>query len=117
MPPPGLPGAPLSFFGLSATMASVVIRSPAIDAAFCSAARTTLVGLMMPLVTRLTYSPVWGVEAVRVLVLIKNLASLVRQFFILCRLHHCSSCGLALAGFGAAQSFPGAYQALHRGAA
>src|SRR6266508_1810329 len=39
MPPPGIPGAPLSFFGLSATMASVVIRSPAIDAAFCSAAR------------------------------------------------------------------------------
>src|SRR4030088_2115294 len=60
MPPPGIPGAPLSFFGLSATMASVVIRSPAIDAAFCSAARTTLVGSMMPLVTRLTYSPFWA---------------------------------------------------------
>jgi hypothetical protein len=28
----------LAAFGLSATMASVVIRSPAIDAAFCSAA-------------------------------------------------------------------------------
>ena len=41
-------------------MASVVIRSLAIDAAFCSAARTTLVGSMMPLVTRLTYSPFWA---------------------------------------------------------
>jgi hypothetical protein len=46
MPPPGIAGAPLSFFGLSATIASVVIRSPAIDAAFCRAARTTLVGSM-----------------------------------------------------------------------
>jgi hypothetical protein len=41
-------------------MASVVIRSPAIDAAFCNAARTTLVGSMIPLVTRLTYSPFWA---------------------------------------------------------
>jgi hypothetical protein len=32
IPPPGIPGAALSFFGLSATMASVVIKSPAIDA-------------------------------------------------------------------------------------
>ena len=31
MPPPGIAGAPLSFFGLSATMASVVTRSPAIE--------------------------------------------------------------------------------------
>jgi hypothetical protein len=38
-------------------MASVVIRSPAIDAAFCKAERTTFVGSMMPLLTRLTYSP------------------------------------------------------------
>jgi hypothetical protein len=44
IPPPGMPEAPPSFFGLSATMASVVIRRPAIDAAFCRAARTTLVG-------------------------------------------------------------------------
>src|SRR5690349_14312297 len=56
MPPPDIAGAPLSFFGLSATMASVVISSPAIDAAFCRAARTTLVGSMMPLETRFTYS-------------------------------------------------------------
>jgi hypothetical protein len=39
IPPMPPPGKPVSFFGLSATMASVVIRSPAIDAAFCSAAR------------------------------------------------------------------------------
>src|SRR6516162_7073444 len=58
MPPPGIPGRPV--FGLSATMASVVISSPAIDAAFCSADRTTLVGSMMPLVTRLMYSPFWA---------------------------------------------------------
>jgi len=32
IPPPGIPRAALSFFGLSATMASVVIKSPAIDA-------------------------------------------------------------------------------------
>ena len=42
------------FFGSSATIASVVIRRPAIEAASCSAVRTTLVGSMMPLVTRLT---------------------------------------------------------------
>ena len=46
--------------GLVATIASVVIRSPAIDAAFCRAARTTLVGSMMPLVTRFPYSPFWA---------------------------------------------------------
>ena len=33
MPPGGIPG-PLSFFGFSATVASVVISNPAIDAAF-----------------------------------------------------------------------------------
>ena len=37
-----------SFFGSSATVASVVIKSPATDAASCSAARTTLAGTMMP---------------------------------------------------------------------
>src|SRR6266851_10356859 len=42
MPPPGIAGAPPCFFGISATMASVVISSPAIDAAFCRAERTTL---------------------------------------------------------------------------
>src|SRR5205823_14592351 len=61
MPPPGgMPPAPAPafFFGNSATMASVVIRSAATEAAFWIATRTTLVGSMMPLVTRLPYSPV-----------------------------------------------------------
>jgi hypothetical protein len=35
----------------------VVIRRPAMDAAPCSAARTTLVGSMMPFDTMFTYSP------------------------------------------------------------
>ncbi len=34
--------------GISATIASVVIISPATEAASCSAVRTTLVGSMMP---------------------------------------------------------------------
>src|SRR5205085_4415907 len=62
MPPPGgmpPPPPPEFFFGSSATMASVVIRSAATEAAFWIAARTTLVGSMMPLETRLPYSPVW----------------------------------------------------------
>ena len=59
MPPPGgIAGPPAFFFGTSATMASVVIRRPATEAAFWIAARTTLVGSMMPLVTRLPYAPV-----------------------------------------------------------
>src|SRR5262249_43588020 len=56
-PPPGIAGAGACFFGTSATIASVVIRRPATDAAFCSAARTTLVGSMMPLDIMFTYSP------------------------------------------------------------
>jgi hypothetical protein len=36
--------------------ASVVSRSDAIDAAFCSATRSTLVGSMMPACTMSTYS-------------------------------------------------------------
>ena len=50
--PPMPPGAPWlcgsSFFGASATMHSVVIIRPAMDAAFCSAERVTLVGSRMP---------------------------------------------------------------------
>src|ERR1700745_1074221 len=42
-PPGGIPAAPLGS-GLSATMPSVVIKSPATEAASCSATRTTLVG-------------------------------------------------------------------------
>ena len=58
MPPPGgMPGIGVSFLGFSATIASVVINSPAIEAASCSAVRTTLVGSMMPLETRSPYSP------------------------------------------------------------
>ena len=60
MPPPGgmpPPPAPAFFFGSSATMASVVIRRAATEAAFWIAARTTLVGSMMPFEIRLTYSP------------------------------------------------------------
>jgi hypothetical protein len=58
MPPPGPPGiAGLCFFGTSATIASVVISRPAMEAAPCRAARTTLVGSMIPLEMRLPYSP------------------------------------------------------------
>jgi hypothetical protein len=42
----------VSFFGFSATIASVVISSPAIEAASCRAVRTTLVGSMIPLDTK-----------------------------------------------------------------
>ena len=42
MPPPGgMAGMGDSFFGFSATMASVVISGPAIEAASCRAVRTT----------------------------------------------------------------------------
>ena len=57
MPPGGIAG-PLSFFGFSATVASVVISNPAIDAAFCSAARTTFVGSRIPIFTKSPYSSV-----------------------------------------------------------
>ena len=59
MPPPGgMPAAGAFFFGTSATIASVVIRSAATEAAFWIAVRTTLVGSMMPFLTRSAYSPV-----------------------------------------------------------
>jgi hypothetical protein len=45
-------------FGSSAIAASVVISRATTDAAFWIAARTTLVGSMMSLVTRLPYSQV-----------------------------------------------------------
>src|SRR5687767_11227895 len=53
--PPGPPPWPAdSFFssGISETMASVVSSSAAIDEAFCSAERTTLVGSITPALTR-----------------------------------------------------------------
>ena len=58
MPPPGI--AVLCFLGTSATIASVVMSRPATEAAPCSAARTTLVGSMMPFDIMLTYSPDWA---------------------------------------------------------
>ena len=48
MPPPGIAGAGVSFFGFSATIASVVTRRPATEAASWSAVRTTLAGSMTP---------------------------------------------------------------------
>ena len=61
MPPPGIAGAPPCFFGTSATMASVVISSPAIDPAFCRAERTTLVGSMMLSLLKTRFERIDGV--------------------------------------------------------
>ena len=47
-----------AFSGLSATTASVVRNSAAMEAAFCSAERVTLAGSMMPSAIMSTYSPV-----------------------------------------------------------
>src|SRR5690606_27870387 len=47
-----------SSLGSSATVASVVRIRPAMDAAFCSAVRVTLVGSTTPISTRSPYSPV-----------------------------------------------------------
>ena len=55
IPPPGIAG---SGSGLSATKASVVNRSAAIEAAFCNAARVTFAGSITPASTRSTNSPV-----------------------------------------------------------
>src|SRR4051794_26537437 len=60
-PPPGPPaGIGLSFFGFSATIASVVIKRPATEAASCSAVRTTLAGSITPRLTRSPYSLAWA---------------------------------------------------------
>ena len=50
-PPPGIGGI-FSFSFFSTTTHSVVRSSPAMDAAFCSAVRVTLVGSMTPAATR-----------------------------------------------------------------
>ena len=50
MPPGGI-GIGSSFLGASATDASVVIIRPAMEAAFCRAIRTTLVGSRIPMAT------------------------------------------------------------------
>jgi len=55
IPPPGGIGDFGS--GFSATIASVVMSSPATDAASCSACRTTLVGSMMPALIMSVNSP------------------------------------------------------------
>jgi hypothetical protein len=55
-------GEPVSFFGLSATIASVVTRRPATELASCKATLTTLAGSMMPFVIRSPYSPVWAIK-------------------------------------------------------
>ena len=51
-----------AFSGFSATMASVVRNSAAIDAAFCSAERVTFVGSITPNFSMSPYSPVRGVQ-------------------------------------------------------
>ena len=48
MPPVGSPAVAAAFSGLSATTASVVRNSAAMDAAFCSAERVTLTGSATP---------------------------------------------------------------------
>src|SRR6202161_3185090 len=58
MPPPlGMAGASF-FFGVSTTMASVVIMRRATDAASCSATRTTFAGSTMPAFSMSTYCSV-----------------------------------------------------------
>lgn len=60
MPPMSGGAAGIAGFssGISATMASVVIINPAIDDAFCSAARATFVGSRIPISIMSPYSPV-----------------------------------------------------------
>ena len=72
MPPPGMPPgiADLLLPGASTTSASVVRMFFAIEAAFCSAERVTIVGSMIPALTRSSTSPVstlrpWPLGAVR----------------------------------------------------
>ena len=76
MPPPirPPPGIGLSFFGFSATIASVVISSPATEAASCRAVRTTLVGSMMPPGDQIAELAGLGVEAPVVVGALEQLA-------------------------------------------
>ena len=59
-PPPAMAGE--FFSGFSAMTASVVRKSAAMEAAFCSAERVTFAGSMMPSAIMSTYSPV-AIEA------------------------------------------------------
>ena len=74
MPPAGIAGAGVSFFGFSATIASVVISRPATEAASCSAVRTTLVGSMMPSLKRSPYVAGLRVVAEGVVLVLEDLA-------------------------------------------
>src|SRR6516165_2621047 len=56
--PPAPPEAGFSFSGISVTNASVVSMRAAIEAAFCSAVRTTLAGSTTPAFTRSSYLPI-----------------------------------------------------------
>ncbi len=58
----------------SAIMASVVISSPATEAAFWIAVRTTLVGSMMPLVTHVHILAALGVVTISIPILFEDLA-------------------------------------------
>ncbi len=53
----GVPTSSYSLSSISATIDSVVSNSDAIDAAFCSALLVTLVGSMIPVLTRSQNSP------------------------------------------------------------
>ena len=71
-PPPGMAGAAEAFSGFSAMTASVVRKSAAMEAAFCSAERVTMVGSMIPALTRSSTSSVstlrpWPLVALRTL--------------------------------------------------
>jgi hypothetical protein len=67
MPPPGgIAGMGDSFFGFSATMASVVMSSPAIEAASCRAVR--------PLGHQVTVLAFLGIVAVGISVILADLA-------------------------------------------
>ena len=67
MSPPGMPPPPAgaaAFSGLSATTASVVRNSAAMDAAFCSADRVTFAGSTMPRLEHVDVLAGFGVEPV-----------------------------------------------------
>lgn len=79
--PAGSAGPGVALFGNSATIASVVINSPATEDAFWTAMRTTLVGSMIPFERRLLYSPACASKPKRVLLVIEHLADHGRTVF------------------------------------
>jgi hypothetical protein len=74
MPPPGIAGIPASFFGFSATMASVVIRSPAIDRGVLQSRTHDLGRIDDALGEHVDVLAVLGVKAVGILILFKDFA-------------------------------------------